>query len=81
MPSRHCAKTMPVRSAPLIAEPGRYGPLAPAGKCRDVQALARRAIPVRGVGGVFEGNAAAGEILREAAPGGEIQFLGVLELR
>src|ERR1035437_7589131 len=50
------------------------------GKRRDVQALARRAIPIGGVSGVFEGDAAAGGILRETPPSGEIQLLGVLEL-
>jgi hypothetical protein len=37
MPSRQLEKTMPVRSAPLSAAPGRYGPDAPAanvGMCR-----------------------------------------------
>ena len=57
----------------LTAGAGREG--------RNVQALARRAIPIRGVGGILERHAAAGEILREAAPTGEIQLLGVLELR
>ena len=59
----------------------QIGPAGARGKRRDVQAVARRAIPIRGVGGVFEGDAAAGEILREASPGGEIQLLGVLQLR
>ena len=45
-----------------------------------MQALAGRAIPIGGVSGVFEGDAAAGEILREASPSSEIQLLGVLEL-
>ena len=80
MPSRQLANTMPVRSAPLMAVPGRYGPRGAGGEGGDVQALARGAVPVGGIGGVFEGDAAAGEILREAAPGGEIQLLGVLEL-
>ena len=36
---------MPVRSAPLRALPGRYGPCGPAAKRGDVQALAARASP------------------------------------
>ena len=35
------AKTMPVRSAPLIAEPGRYGPEAPAANVGMFRRLAR----------------------------------------
>src|SRR6185312_10821533 len=37
-------------------------------ECRDVQAFHGRAVPVRRAGGVFERNAAAGEVLGEAAP-------------
>src|SRR2546422_10117771 len=46
------------------------------GKCRNVQALARRAFPEGAVGGVLEWNAPAGEVLRETAPGGEGQLCG-----
>ena len=81
MPSRQLANTMPVRSAPLIAVPGKYGPEAPAAKVGMCRLSPSGAIPVSRVGRVLERNAAAGEVLREAAPGGEIQLLGVLELR
>src|SRR5271157_5034754 len=50
------------------------------GKGRDVQALAHGAIPVGRIGGVFKGDAAAGEVLREPAPGSEIELIGGLEL-
>ena len=60
---------------------GKIRPGSAGGEGRDVQAVARRAVPIGRIGGVLEGDAAAGEVLRKSAPGGEIQLLGVLELR
>ena len=42
---------------------------------------ALRALPERDRAGVLERDAAAGEILRESAPGSEVQLLGFLQLR
>ena len=39
------------------------------------------AFPDRNRAGMLEGNPPAGEVLREAAPGREIQLVGGLELR
>jgi hypothetical protein len=60
---------------------GEIGPGSAGGEGGDVQTIAGGAIPICGIGGVFERNAAAGEILREASPGGEIELIGPLELR
>src|ERR1039457_3582383 len=63
---------------------GRSGQIRPrsAGReRRDVQALAAGAIPIGGIGRRFERDAAAREVLREPAPGGEIQLIGALQLR
>ncbi len=73
--------TTPVRKAPLIAVPGRYGPLGPVlnvgiNKC---SACVRSQILRRT--GMFERNAAAGIVLRETAPGGEVELVGSLQLR
>ena len=46
-----------------------------------MQAVSHGAIPIVGVRRVLKRNATAGEILREAAPGSEIQLFGLLELR
>src|ERR1019366_908615 len=51
------------------------------GERGDVEAVAHGAIPVRGISRGLKWNAAAGEILREPAPGSEVQLLGALELR
>jgi hypothetical protein len=50
------------------------------GERRDMQAVAGRPVPIGGIGGVLEGDAAPGEVLRESAPGGEIQLFGRFEL-
>src|SRR6185312_894559 len=51
------------------------------GEGRDVQAFDGRAIPVRGAGGVFERDAAAGEVLGEASPWRKVEFCRGAELR
>ena len=52
----------------LKALPGRYGPLGPAEKV-GMKSTSPWARSQRASAGVLERNAAAGEILREAAPG------------
>src|ERR1039458_2986914 len=51
------------------------------GERGDVQAVAHGAIPISRIRRVLKWYAAAGEILREATPGSEVQLLGALELR
>src|SRR5579871_70016 len=50
-------------------------------KSGNVQALAQSPVPIVGIRGMLERNAAIGKILRKTAPGGEVQFGGFLELR
>ena len=71
----------PVRSAPLIAVAGKVRAGRPAANVGIFRGIARGAIPVGRICGVLERNAAVGEILREAAPGGEVELVGLLQLR
>ncbi len=63
-----------------MAVPGRYGPARAGAESRDKQMLGVRSLPILRGTGVLERNAAAGVILREATPGGEIELVGLLQL-
>ena len=77
--SRPC--TTPVRNAPLMRGARKIRAARTGAERRDEQMLGVRSLPVLRGAGMFERNAAAGVILREAAPGGEIQLVGFLQLR
>jgi hypothetical protein len=80
MPSRQFANTMPVRRAPLMAGAGQVRAGSAGGERRYMQALAGGAVPIGRISRVLERDAAAGEVLREAAPGSELELVGGLEL-